>query len=387
MFRGIFRSSALGKQILSTCDIADALVLRKINDNIRRAYGIRQMQRTHAVKLARSALAEWTPKGVVSADLKSCFESITPKHVIEKLKLDGRVSHQTIHLLETFFRQTRTFGSNKYSKGLPRGVLISSTLAELFLKRLDEEISNTPGLYVYIRYVDDILAISAAPAQALFEKISTAISRQNLRMNLAKSEVKDSGCVCAFECQHPLGSCPCSATKCSCERGKKNFEQIDYLGYKFIFTTGKASATSPACYTLIADSKMEKFKSRVALAIADYRTNKDYDLLRDRVSLLTKNVTVDKTLKRSRLKSGIAFTYEQYCAPPTPHGFDVSTVEHLDTFLRTKLRKLCASNPSISYMQKRSLMRNSFSFGHSNRHRISFDAGRMKLIRRCWDVK
>src|SRR5690348_7897690 len=48
-FRGLFSSSALGKQVLSTCDATDALVLRKINDNIRRSYGIRQTQRSHAV--------------------------------------------------------------------------------------------------------------------------------------------------------------------------------------------------------------------------------------------------------------------------------------------------------------------------------------------------
>lgn len=97
-FTGVFPSVASGKPALSTSSAADALVLRKINDNIRRAYGIRQAQRSQAVKLALIALAEWTPKGVVSLDLKSCFENITPRKVVEKLRKDAKVSTQTIHL-------------------------------------------------------------------------------------------------------------------------------------------------------------------------------------------------------------------------------------------------------------------------------------------------
>ncbi|MET3652933.1 RNA-directed DNA polymerase [Dyella japonica] len=202
-FQGLFASIASGKPALSTFSAADALVLRKINDNIRRAYGIRQTQRSQAVKLARVALAEWTPKGIVSLDLKSCFESITPRKVTEKLRRDAKVSSQTIHLLELFLAQAKRFGANKYSRGLPRGILVSSTLAELYLKELDERISQLPGVYLYIRYVDDILVIAARSAESLFEEISSAVADQDLLLNAAKSKKVDAGCVCAFECTHP----------------------------------------------------------------------------------------------------------------------------------------------------------------------------------------
>jgi len=385
-FRGLFSSSALGKQVLSTCDATDALVLRKINDNIRRSYGIRQTQRSHAVKLVKKALSEWTPKGIVSVDLKSCFETITPNVVIEKLKRDGQVSHQTIHLLETFFKQTQRFGANKYSKGLPRGVLISSTLAELFLKGLDREISCFKGVYVYVRYVDDILALCAGPAEELFSSVSSAICEQGLKLNKAKCAVKNAGCTCAFECNHPLGSCPCDS-KCKCKFKNLNLDAIDYLGYKFIFSTGMRLKSEPTCYTIIATSKSKKIKTRIIQAITSYRSNNDYSLLLDRIRLLTKNVTVDKSLKRSRLKSGIAFTYDQYAPPPIPHPFENSTLEDLDKFLKTKLRRLCSANKSISYMQKQNLIRNSFEAGHSKFHRISFDPKRMTSVRSCWNVK
>lgn len=384
-FSGLFSSSALGKQVLSTSDATDALVLRKINDNIRRAYGIRQTQRSQAVKLTRKALSEWTPKGIVTIDLKSCFETITPKKVINKLKQDGRVSHQTIHLLEIFFKQTQRFGANKYSRGLPRGVLISSTLAELFLKELDRTISETKGVYVYTRYVDDIIVVCAGKSDDLFASIGTAISAQGLKLNKAKCRKKDAGCSCAFECEHPAGSCPC-ASKCCCNLGKDDFDSIDYLGYKFVFATGKRLKNSPACYTLLADSKSRKIKTRVMQALASYRSNKDYQLLLDRILLLTKNVTVDKSLKRSTLRSGIAFTYDQYEEPPMAHQFEDATLSNLDVFLKTKLRKI-SSGGGMSYMQKRNLLRNSFTAGHKNFHRISFDPKRMSVLRSCWNAK
>lgn len=385
-FTGLFSSSAMGKQILSTHNAADALVLRKINGNIRRAYGIRQVQRAHAVKLIKKALSEWPPKGIVSVDLKSCFESITPADVIKKLKRDGRVSYQTINLLETFFRQTRKFGSNKYKKGLPRGVLISSTLAELFLKNLDSEIAKADGLYLYIRYVDDIIAMSACDANMLFESVKTAISSQGLKLNKAKSTIKNAGCACGFDCSHTVGTCPCG-NKCNCSFKNQNLDDVDYLGYKLLFTTGKLLNTNPACYALIADSKAKKIKTRIALAISDYVRTKNYKLLLDRIKFLTKNITVDKTLKRSRLQSGIAYTYDQYAPAPLPHAFEQATLQSLDKFLRTKLRQVCAGSKLISYMQKRELIRNSFLAGHSSFHRISFDPKRMSEVRSCWNAK
>lgn len=382
-FKGIYAASAGGKKVLSTNNAVDALVLRKINDNIRRAYGIRQAQRSHAIKLARKALSEWTPKGIVSLDLKSCFESITPGDVITRLKVDGRVSHQTIHLLETFFRQTKSFGSNRYSKGLPRGVLISSTLAELFLKDLDRKVSTLSGLYVYIRYVDDILAIAAKPPEVLHEEITSHATSMGLKINTTKSFMRQAGCVCGFSCTHDTGKCPCPDGKCICELPKGNLESIDYLGYKLIFATGRLAQKKPACYALIATRKVKKIKTRAAQAISAYRKRADYSLLRDRLRYLTRNITIDKSLKSSRLLSGIAFTYDQYSAPPGQHPFQTVTIEHLDKFLRTKLRRLL-SKSTLPKNLKQALLINSFVAGHSKRHRVTFAAPRIKAIRNCW---
>jgi len=383
-YTGLFASEASGKPALSTSSAADALVLRKINDNIRRAYGIRQAQRAQSVRLARIALAEPLPKGVISLDLKSCFESITPRRVIEKLRQDAKVSTQTIHLLEQFLSQARKFGANKYSRGLPRGILVSSTLAELYLKELDDKIARINGVYLFIRYVDDILVVSARPSHVTFEEISSAIQDLGLLLNAAKSRIVDAACKCDFECDHTLGSCPCHS-KCKCDRCKDNLEFVDYLGYRLIFATGRRlEEKENVCYAMVARSKAGRAKQRVASVISTFKKRQNYPLLVDSLKYLTANVTIDKSLKRSRLSSGVAYTYDQYEEPKVlPPQFDECSLSGLDKFLRTKLRHLFAAS-SLTYMQRKALLKNSFVHGHRSRHRASFTKARALEIRRSW---
>jgi hypothetical protein len=381
-FRGLFASTASGKPALSTSSSADALVLRKINDNIRRAYGIRQTQRSLAVKLARLALSEWTPKGIVALDLKSCFENITPKLVVDKLRQDAKVSSQTIYLLELLFERARRFGANKYTRGLPRGILVSSTLAELYLTSLDEGIKKIPGVYVYIRYVDDILLLASRSSHQLVTEVNKCVAHQDLVVNRAKSRNVDAGCACAFSCDHLVGACPC-ANKCICTVNNDNREYIDYLGYRLIFATGKDIEKYQRCHAMIAPQKANKIKKRVALAIHSFKRDLDFDLLDNRMRYLTSNVTVDRALAKSTLRSGVAHTYDQYDEPADVGRFKECSLKSLDVFSRTKMQLLFAVRV-MTYMQKRKLRRHSFFYGHANKHRASFAPTQINQIKECW---
>lgn len=379
-FSGLFPSLASGKPALSTSSASDTLVLRKINDNIRRAYGIRQVQRANAIRLAKTALSEWTPKGVVTLDLKSCFESITPRDVVEKLQRDAKVSTQTIYLLDMFLGQTRKFGKNKYRNGLPRGILISSTLAELYLKLVDEEVSRLPGVYLYLRYVDDIFVMASRSSESIFADVRGIVEGRGLSLNAAKSRRLDVGCACAFHCGHSAGQCPCSSA-CKCERAPGNYEYLDYLGYRLIFTTGKA-LKSPVCYAMISKRKVEKIKARIYFSFASYKKDFDFDLLVDRLRYLTSNVVVDRSLRKSVLASGVAYTYELYEGPPEGHDFFDCSLGSLDKFMRTKICRI--ARLGLSYMQRKELFRHSFVYGHRNRHRATFQKDRILKIKEAW---
>jgi len=44
-----------------------------------------------------------------------------------------------------------------FRKGIPRGVGVSPFLAELYMRKIDEEIRNIESVTFYGRYVDDII--------------------------------------------------------------------------------------------------------------------------------------------------------------------------------------------------------------------------------------
>jgi hypothetical protein len=381
-FSGIYSTEVAGKKVISTTDVSDAIVLRKINDNIRRAYGIRQAQRAESIRLLKDALAEWTPKSVVTLDLKSCFETITPALVLAKLRREGRVSSQTISLLQTFFHQTRRFGANQ---GLPRGILISSTLAELYLKDLDAAVSLISGVYVYIRYVDDIVALAARDEDDISRLIEVEVTNLGLKVNKAKGEKKRGGCKCSFTCTHKPKKCPC-AKKCECECTVDNFEEIDYLGYKIIFPTGYRTKIEKRSYVILSKRKAHKTKFRIAQSVSSFKIDRDYDLLRDRLRYLTRNVITDRTIAGSRLLSGIAFTFSEYEEPPRPHRFEKYTLQGLDTFVSMKL-SILRRQGLVSQIQADQLLLNTFKAGFSRRHRLSLPSHRIKAIRMCWNVR
>ncbi|OZB53680.1 MAG: hypothetical protein B7X38_02400 [Stenotrophomonas sp. 14-69-23] len=385
-FTGIFSSTARGKQVLGTNDLGTILVLRKINDNIRRAYGLRQVQRSSCVSLLKKALSEHPPKGLIRTDLKSCFETIRPAHVLQRLQNDGKVSYQTIDLLRRFLEATTRFGSNKYKSGLPRGILISSTLAEVFLSDLDRSIALLEGIYIYVRYVDDIVALCSRDAAAVFEEMARRSHALGLELNTDKSKHVNVGCKCSFSCRHPPGRCPCNPPNCQCTVSTNNLESIDFLGYKFIFKTGKDLKKKPSCHLLLSDNKIKKYKSRICSSLQAYKTDRNHSLLHDRIKLLTSSQTLHRTSSKTKLRTGLGHTYSSYSPPDSPHQFQANSLEDLDTFLRTKVRIL-AKKLRMTYMQRRLLLRHSFKSGHTQFHRSNFDAARLEEIRKCWKEK
>ena len=64
------------------------------------------------------------------------------------------MSNETKQLLEKIFNKVQQ------PNGLPRGLNISATLAELYMKDFDHNIVTTDGVFYYSRFVDDIIIFS-----------------------------------------------------------------------------------------------------------------------------------------------------------------------------------------------------------------------------------
>ena len=80
------------------------LVLRKLYNNIKRIYGVKQSNRNQIVKQMISLLKEESPKWVVRLDIKHFYESINRNRLMERFIEDGRLNFQSICLLRNLFK-------------------------------------------------------------------------------------------------------------------------------------------------------------------------------------------------------------------------------------------------------------------------------------------
>ncbi len=131
----------------------------------------------------------------VKIDIKSFFASIDQRLLIATL-------HKNIHkkqllgLIESAI-QTPAISLPVQSKmpfmkktnGIPEGLSISNSIANVFLSELDEKYSSLPYIK-YWRYVDDILILVN---KADFEKVKTGISDDISELKLSINEKKDEG--------------------------------------------------------------------------------------------------------------------------------------------------------------------------------------------------
>lgn len=369
------------KATLTTKSLEETLVLRKINDNVRRAYGLSQANRDQLIRTARQALEETTPKSVVRIDISKCFESINRKRLLTKLREDGIVSFQSLDLLEQVFNSSRRLSPPISRVGLPRGIIVSTSLAEIYLREIDHEIRAIDGVYLMLRYVDDLLIFSTTPADNVIKDALQILNNHGLRHNPTKLDKATVECTCALQCNHGQ-ACPCK-TNCKClDSNPNSVTSIEFLGYKLIFFKHNAKRDKiNQVFCLLSEKKINKIKSRIHHAFKAHRIRPDAMLLGKRISFLSSNIAIKRIPGQKPLLSGLSYTHSQYNEPPDPKFFPPNRIDELDRFLRTHLRKACAIDSSLMYAPVWTL---SFKSAFHKRRRVRLTAAEMMEINRCW---
>ena len=136
--------------------ISDDFILRKINNNICRVYGIHQADRYNIVKVIRNILENNKPCFILKADIRNFYETINKDKIIKLFKSSSLLSFDTKYLLENLFNNEVL----SELKGLPRGICISASLSEYYMKKFDEDVKKFSSIFYYARYVDDIIIFS-----------------------------------------------------------------------------------------------------------------------------------------------------------------------------------------------------------------------------------
>lgn len=279
------------KDVYSLSDGCDYLYGRVIQENIKHEYGIHAGNRDRIIRQLKCVLDDELPKSIIRTDIKSFFESIDTEKLIDELEEDNRIQKSQINAIKSIISEYEALSTQ--SIGVPRGIGISSYLAEKYLSGVDKKMTNSDYVVYYARFVDDIVIIttenrinSTENANTVFELLKHEIESLNLEL-------------------HPIGG---KSSICSFDS-----MDFDFLGYHFIKDGNKLVVD-------IADEKMRKIIMKINRAIISFY-NKEYSLknnltyrkklrfLRDRLELLSRPVHLLGMTKKTII--GIPVTYSE----------------------------------------------------------------------------
>lgn len=335
-------------------EFEEVLLLRKLNDNLRRIYKDRQSNRDQIIRQMIILLEEGCPFWILKSDISSFYENIDRDYLIEKIEGDNLLSFYSLYLLREIFKNQ----SILQSPGLPRGLCISSTLSEIYLRSFDRKCKKSPGVYFYARFVDDIVIFSYEEGQ--IQRLSKELEDflpEGLTINKEKTQL---------------------ISRDSLLR-RLHFE---YLGYRFTLRKTPYNNKEELIIS-IGEKKLKKIKTRLVKCFLDHLKNRNFQLLKMRVVFLTGNYSIRKNQAGNQLKAGVFYNYKQVN--------DAKVFEELDTFYR-KLLYSRFSNlgvrlyPTISADERAELAKYSFKFGFTNRVHNTFLPHELRRITSCWKV-
>lgn len=357
-FNPFIKSSRGGKPVYTPSTCKDEFALRKLNDNLARVYDVRQANRSEIIEQVICLMREIIPFFVIKLDIKSFYESIYRRELISRITEDSSLSYRSRQHLNLLL------GTRKYfnQRGLPRGLGVSATLAELYMKDFDAKVSNLPGIYFYSRYVDDIIIFCYKESDEIIDSASEALP-PGLVFNPHKTA--------QFEFDKK-GKCI----------SKHPDRQFNYLGYNFNFDRVPPKSGS-SVEVRIAPNKIDKLKNRVMLSIFRYLADGNYFLLKDRLRFLTGNCQMKSDSSNGKLLSGIYYNY---------HLIDpesVSDLKTLTTFVAKAIYSRKGSfgarlNSRLSLAQKQELTKYCFKTGFTEKIMCKFSPNRLKEIKQCW---
>lgn len=327
------------------------LLVRKLNDNLKRIYKDTQANRdiiTHQVKVL---LEETCPIWILKTDISSFYESIDRDVLIKKLESDNLLSYYSIFLLKKIFNHPSILNS----KGLPRGISISSTLSEIYMRKFDKWCIRHDGIYYYARFVDDIILFS-------YKKETLEKLKDNIYSNLGTGLKINQDKTKLFDGSNIRPNSP-----------------LNFLGYEYSTKTIKRNKKEVSIS--ISEKKIKRLKSRLVYSFLSFIQNGDFDLLVNRIKFLSGNYSVRKSKIGNNLKAGLYYNYK--------FVNNLSVFEELDVFFRKIINSRRKSfgrklNYKLSTNQKRALNQFSFKFGFENRVHKSFTPTDLITITSCW---
>jgi hypothetical protein len=281
---------------------------------------------------------------VVKIDIKSFYASVNESVVLEKIQADRLLCPYTFSLLKGAICSN----TNSHRSGLPEGISLSATLSELYLREADQSISKTPGCVYYARFVDDIIILTNRCPKATLAQ-ACGYLRDFAKLRTGKKYTN---------------SPPSSDVT------------FDYLGYHFR-RRGRSLDIE------IAQSKINKIKTRIALSILQFGRDHDLGTLFDRIRYLTSNTLIKHRDRDQPINTGIFYTYSLL-----PSRSAERQMRKLDSYLigmlKAKHGRFGECLNGLSRGNRCEIISNTFRSGFKNRKTCIFDSKRISEITKIW---
>jgi hypothetical protein len=340
------KSGPKGKPVFCIDGSAETFfVVKQLQRNINRIYKVKQSNRHDLACRIRDTVGTGFPFELVRTDVSDFYESIDREKLYGKLDSDQLLSSSSKRFIRQIFQSYRVLSGSL--KGIPRGVGISAYLAELFMRPVDRAIGDLPGIVMYCRYVDDIIAIFARPPSggalgSYKDLVLKILSDNDLSHNSEKTT------------EFNLGD-------------KARPKKFDYLGYSF-------TAALRTLEIAPSDAKIEKLRQRLEATFVEYRRaapTRQRQAFREIVARI-KFLTGNTRLRNSKSSATTGIYYN------SPLVTDLRKYEELDTLLKKRIREI--KRPRL----RSSLKQYKFKVGFEERRFHNFKSREFQTIVKAW---
>lgn len=240
----LFEDDNTEKYTFKSSNIETKLLCRSILLELEKYYKIPMSNRNDIIDELKVSLSNRMQMTLFITDIRHCFESIRYDKLLEKLESDGYLSDITLKFLKKILKicsyQLKKNGLEG-ENGIPRGLNFSSYLAEIYLADIDNKIKKTEGIYLYKRYVDDIVILCDDKFD--LKNIKDIIIEKELLINENKTK------------QFALPS--------------KELSSFKFLGYQFDIRDGLLDIK-------LSQDKMEKYKNQIDSIFSMYLTRRSF---------------------------------------------------------------------------------------------------------------
>lgn len=267
-FESILIKGKIAHRISST---QHAVVLRGLKAIIRRTARIKPADRDTIVRQLITVLQEGTQYRVYKFDIKSFFESLDTASLLDIMASMPAFPRSALRVLRNYLAELKERGV----AGLPRGISLSATLAELALSGFDKSVSDLSEVYFHARYVDDIVIVTGAretPSQFVGQ-IKRLLKPLKLTLNPAKTKIINIAAPQKSDTGGIVG-------------------QFDYLGYSFSIHESTRNSGPPIRRDVdvgIAKAKCSRLKTRLHIAVREFLKDGEIGNLEQRLQILTGN--------------------------------------------------------------------------------------------------